>query len=82
MLKHFVSASSKSFINETFCGAERDRTADLMLAKHALSQLSYCPENFCLKQKLWAQVDSPDPRFQLGRDPAIFVLFWYGRTTA
>jgi hypothetical protein len=24
-------------------GAERDRTADLMLAKHALSQLSYCP---------------------------------------
>ncbi len=31
-------------------GAERDRTADLMLAKHALSQLSYCPEK-------WAQVD-------------------------
>ena len=25
-------------------GAERDRTADLMLAKHALSQLSYCPD--------------------------------------
>ena len=24
-------------------GAERDRTADLMLAKHALSQLSYSP---------------------------------------
>ena len=27
-------------------GAERDRTDDLMLAKHALSQLSYSPE-FC-----------------------------------
>ncbi len=25
-------------------GARRDRTDDLMLAKHALSQLSYCPE--------------------------------------
>jgi hypothetical protein len=25
-------------------GAERDRTADLMLAKHALSQLSYSPK--------------------------------------
>lgn len=25
-------------------GAERDRTDDLMLAKHALSQLSYSPE--------------------------------------
>ena len=25
-------------------GAERDRTADLMNAIHALSQLSYCPE--------------------------------------
>ena len=27
----------------SFGGAERDRTADLMLAKHALSQLSYSP---------------------------------------
>ena len=26
-------------------GARRDRTDDLMLAKHALSQLSYGPEN-------------------------------------
>ena len=25
-------------------GAERDRTADLVNAIHALSQLSYCPE--------------------------------------
>ncbi len=29
--------------DKIFYGAERDRTADLMLAKHALSQLSYCP---------------------------------------
>ena len=27
----------------SFGGADRDRTADLMLAKHALSQLSYSP---------------------------------------
>ena len=27
-------------------GAEENRTPDLMLAKHALSQLSYCPETF------------------------------------
>ena len=27
-------------------GGERDRTDDLMLAKHALSQLSYAPETF------------------------------------
>ena len=49
-------------------GAERDRTADLMLAKHALSQLSYCPKTL----KSWAQVDlnhSP-PRYQHGALPA------------
>ena len=32
-------------------GAERDRTADLMLAKHALSQLSYSPTCGCLLNK-------------------------------
>jgi hypothetical protein len=26
-----------------YCGPEEDRTPDLMLAKHALSQLSYRP---------------------------------------
>ena len=29
---------------QEFGGARRDRTDDLMLAKHALSQLSYSPE--------------------------------------
>ena len=29
-------------------GADRDRTGDLMLAKHALSQLSYSPTSFQL----------------------------------
>ena len=29
--------------NENVGGADRDRTGDLMLAKHALSQLSYSP---------------------------------------
>ena len=33
-------------------GAERDRTADLMLAKHALSQLSYSPTYVCLRQSM------------------------------
>lgn len=28
-----------------FCGAKRDRTADLLNAIQALSQLSYSPEN-------------------------------------
>ena len=39
-------------------GAERDRTADLMLAKHALSQLSYSPKSGCLRLRWWAWVDS------------------------
>ncbi len=35
-------------------GARRDRTDDLMLAKHALSQLSYgpVPEDECLRRSL------------------------------
>ena len=40
------SASARSTIDPTLCvfgGARRDRTDDLMLAKHALSQLSYGP---------------------------------------
>ena len=38
-------------------GARRDRTDDLMLAKHALSQLSYgpVPEDECNKQVLNAR---------------------------
>ena len=39
-------------------GAERDRTADLMLAKHALSQLSYSPTYGCPRQGWWAWVES------------------------
>ena len=51
-------------------GAERDRTADLMLAKHALSQLSYSPtlpperadslfgDPGRLRQRWWAWVES------------------------
>ena len=33
-------------------GDERDRTADLLLAKQALSRLSYTPAEAC--QELWA----------------------------
>ena len=49
--------SDQETVNETG-GAERDRTADLMLAKHALSQLSYSPKCGCLRQRWWAWVES------------------------
>ena len=46
-------------------GDDRDRTGDLLLAKQALSQLSYVPSVIGESQsaswiacKLWAQVDS------------------------
>ena len=35
---------SKYATNEVFGGAKRDRTADLLLARQALSQLSYGPK--------------------------------------
>src|SRR4051794_38938354 len=41
-------------------GARRDRTDDLMLAKHALSQLSYGPEpedEGCARSRWWAWED-------------------------
>ena len=40
-------------------GARRDRTDDLMLAKHALSQLSYGPlfGNIATRRKWWARKD-------------------------
>ena len=37
-----INGGDQETVNESG-GAERDRTADLMLAKHALSQLSYSP---------------------------------------
>ena len=37
--------TSESLGNQPSGGARRDRTDDLMLAKHALSQLSYGPED-------------------------------------
>ena len=41
-----------------FGGGERDRTDDLLLAKQALSQLSYTPINY-IKYRFswWARVD-------------------------
>ena len=40
-----------NFQRTSICGAERDRTDDLRLAKPALSQLSYSPPYW------WAQAD-------------------------
>ena len=48
----FARQSAKQIYAYLFGGAEGDRTPDLMLAKHALSQLSYSPIFW------WAQVDS------------------------
>jgi hypothetical protein len=39
--QHWASA----FLPFGFGGADRDRTGDLLLAKQALSQLSYSPHN-------------------------------------
>ena len=39
-------------------GADRDRTADPLLAKQVLSQLSYSPTDGCLRQRWWAWVES------------------------
>ena len=39
------SILTNSFFRSSFGGAKRDRTADLLRAKQALSQLSYSPFN-------------------------------------
>ena len=43
----YISGSEPGTVSKNsrirFGGADRDRTGDLMLAKHALSQLSYSP---------------------------------------
>src|SRR5690606_11749828 len=43
-----VTATSQQTIDKAVGGGRRDRTDDLMLAKHALSQLSYAPVT-CLR---------------------------------
>ncbi len=49
------------FFNRISCpdvgGGRRDRTDDLMLAKHALSQLSYAPISQHASKTWWAWVD-------------------------
>ena len=43
---HFSkNASSTDSLTANVCGADRDRTDDIQLAKLALSQLSYSPGN-------------------------------------
>ena len=46
--RHMLSMAANQIQRMRICGpnlggADRDRTGDLMLAKHALSQLSYSP---------------------------------------
>ena len=45
----FFRKKRKNLIYEIFGGAKRDRTADLLLARQALSQLSYTPMQALLK---------------------------------
>jgi hypothetical protein len=51
-IKHSSCSGTAIAIVEPSGGARRDRTDDLMLAKHALSQLSYgpVPEDECLSR--------------------------------
>ena len=48
---------SKAARDRTSGGARRDRTDDLMLAKHALSQLSYGPNDGKSEKEWWAWED-------------------------
>jgi len=58
----------------SFCGAKRDRTADLLNAIQALSQLSYSPVFFCRSLTRLA------PR--LVPKAALFYRFFFPRATA
>ena len=55
-------SSLYSVFNVLDGGDKRDRTADLLNAIQALSQLSYTPIWYCLttlqEERWWAQVDS------------------------
>ena len=42
-LKHNITYQGSLFIKEENGGAKQDRTADLLRARQALSQLSYSP---------------------------------------
>ena len=47
--KHNLCLASSWYL---YGGGERDRTDDLMLAKHALSQLSYTPDSWWAREDL------------------------------
>ena len=51
-ISHMQLSKIEYFFNEFFGGGERDRTDDLLLARQALSQLSYTPEKIW-----WARED-------------------------
>ena len=61
LITSYYFISSRNFLEISvlkcgFGGAKRDRTADLLLARQALSQLSYGP--ILYEVKWWALVDS------------------------
>ena len=50
--------SQKPKASIVFGGDSRDRTGDLLLARQALSELSYIPVPSSLEEKWWARVGS------------------------
>ena len=62
-------AASKTFSSQS-CGDEGVRTPDLVVANHALSQLSYIPQ--CKKQ---SQISSPFDGQTAEKIPDLF-LYW------
>ncbi len=67
-LKLIVSVVLVAVSFDRFGGARRDRTDDLMLAKHALSQLSYGPYWF-VKRGLPGVARGNQPVFALWASP-------------
>src|SRR5205823_11504992 len=75
-----LSACFRSLVNGDGCfdrlrlgGAERDRTDDLLLAKQALSQLSYSPFRFaplCCSVPRVRPLYTSAPRASIGSRPA------------
>jgi hypothetical protein len=66
---------------EKFGGRDRDRTCDLMLAKHALSQLSYTPTTPSIDFKAFAAVRKPpNTLYESARWASASESWWVPKT--
>ena len=66
-----MSSSTSINTKKNLGGAERDRTADPLLAKQVLSQLSYSPIRFCTTGRYNQQQISAINQIDLVRNPPI-----------